>query len=216
MTEVVVLDGNIAAGKTSVGRELARRGYDVVFEDVEGWGGALAKFYKDKARYSFLLQSRILLSMHERHRAVAAPHPNQPAEEPDAEPARRVVFFERSPQSSLIFVEESKAAGHLDEDEYATFLEMHAKLGWFPDRVLWVDTPVQECAHRMARRGRAAEADVDVAYLERLDARYRTAIAEERLGAPATRLDGTRSIAELADEVVRMVAAPRCSVGSGE
>ena len=191
-----VLDGNIAAGKTSLGRELQRRGYAVHFEDVEGWGDTLTRFYRDPGRWSYLLQTRILLSMHAaRARARATAEAG----------GRPVVFFERSPQSSLLFVEEAVAAGHMDACEHRAFLDLHAVLGWTPDRVLWVDTPPSVCAERMARRGRAAEADVDVAYLERLDARHREAIVTGRLGGSTERLDGTLSIAQLADEVVRLV-----------
>ena len=60
--QVWVLDGNIAAGKSTLGAELERRGHTVVCEDVEGWESALTKFYKAPSRWSDLLQTKILVT----------------------------------------------------------------------------------------------------------------------------------------------------------
>lgn len=64
MTSVWFLEGNISSGKSTLAQELEKAGYDVLFEPVEEWRnglaegeeGILAKFYKDKPKFSLAMQ----------------------------------------------------------------------------------------------------------------------------------------------------------------
>lgn len=189
------VDGNIGAGKSTLVRALRERGFTVMTENVEGWGDTLTLFYDDPKRWSYLLQTRILADMATQY-----------------EEARRqgsgVVLIERSPQSAMIFVEESFANGNMSEVERDTYLELNRRIGWRPDRVIYVDTPPTECVWRMRARNRAAEAGVDESYIQRIAARYEAAMAPDgHLGRDAVvhRLDGRDSISSNADRVVSIV-----------
>ena len=189
--EVWAIDGNMGTGKSTLCAELQRRGYVVVEEDVATWTPILSKFYDEPSRWSFCLQTQILHSMASARKEVPRTDP--------------VVFFERSPLSSLLFVEQAVEDGNLDADEKAVFMALHESLAWTPARALFLDVDVDECVRRVRTRGRAAEADVDDAYIGRLDKRYRDAVARGRLGDATARLDGTRPVAALADEVEAML-----------
>jgi len=189
------VDGNIGAGKSTLAHEVRNRGLTVMPENVEGWGDTLTLFYDDPQRWSFLLQTRILADMATQY-----------------DEARRqgsgVVLIERSPQSAMIFVEESFESGNLSEVERDTYLELNRRIGWRPDRVIYVDTPPNECVWRMRARNRAAEEGVDESYIERIGSRYEAAIASDgHLGRSTRvhRLDGRNSISSNADCVVSLV-----------
>ena len=150
----------------------------------------LSKFYDDPRRWSFV-QTQILHSMASARKEVPRTRP--------------VVFFERSPLSSLLFVEQAVEDGNLDANEKAVFMALHESLKWTPARAIFLDVDVNECVRRVRARGRAAETGVDSAYIERLDKRYRNAVAHGRLGDATTRLDGNRPVAAIADIVSAML-----------
>ena len=189
--EVWAIDGNMGTGKSTLCAELQRRGHVVVEEDVATWMPILSKFYDDPRRWSFTLQTQILHSMASARKEVPRTRP--------------VVFFERSPLSSLLFVEQAVEDGNLDANEKAVFMALHESLKWTPARAIFLDVDVNECVRRVRARGRAAETGVDSAYIERLDKRYRNAVAHGRLGDATTRLDGNRPVAAIADVVSAML-----------
>ena len=56
----VVIDGNIGSGKTTQLGLLEKTGYTVRREAIQDW--PLEEFYKDPARWAFLLHTSILLT----------------------------------------------------------------------------------------------------------------------------------------------------------
>ena len=74
----VVIDGNIASGKSTQFDMLAKQGYSVLSERIYDW--PLELFYSDPKRWALLLQFAILKSFHT--------HKND------------FKIFERSPESS--------------------------------------------------------------------------------------------------------------------
>ena len=185
---LVSLEGNIGAGKSTLAEELRRRGRTVIVESVDSWGDTLALFYEDPARWSFLLQSRILLDMRaQKDRAL--------------ESSEKYVFIERSPRSAYIFVKQAEEDGNMNVTERAAYDELQSRLGWIPDQAVLLQVSDKECAKRMNLRGREAERSVPDSYVASIGERYREA---DLASGPVHRLDGTKSTKEIADEVERI------------
>ena len=185
---LVSLEGNIGAGKSTLAEELRRRGRTVIVESVDSWGDTLALFYEDPARWSFLLQSRILLDMRaQKDRAL--------------ESSEKYVFIERSPRSAYIFVKQAEEDGNMNVTERAAYDELQSRLGWIPDQAVLLQVSDKECAKRMNLRGREAERSVPDSYVASIGEKYREA---DLASGPVHRLDGTKSTKEIADEVERI------------
>ena len=182
---VCCIDGNIGAGKSSVLYELERRGYDVFREDMSKWGWCLENYYANPERWSFTLQISILNSMVEQRRLMNASKGS-------------LVFIERSPLSGLVFARVAYNRGYMSLDELTLFAEMYEKVGWAPDTVLMLDTPLDACYERMCKRGRDCEKDLDYDYLRDVAVEYGV-LKNVRV------LDHRGTVSDVADRVVSML-----------
>ena len=161
---VVVIDGGIAVGKSTLCARLAEMGYRVYTEGADDdarWAAPLRLFYEDPRRWCLTLQAAILADMRTIHdRAMREAQPDE------------IVFVERCPSSALTFVANSRRAGHLSDVEFATYSRLHDMLGWHPDYIVALRLPADEAIARMRRRNRAAEGNVDAAYVRRISELY--------------------------------------------
>lgn len=155
--KIFSVEGNIAAGKSSVLEKIKEK-YTVYYEDINAWN-FLDDFYEDKQRWACTLQTSILKTMYQQHRAILSLKDD-------------VVFIERSPQSSLIFATLLKQIDDLNEKEYNLLVDLYTILKWEPTGVFFIDTPVCVCFQRMKKRCRPCEQNVDVDYLNRLHDLY--------------------------------------------
>ena len=111
--KIICIDGNIGAGKSTILNEIKKK-YPVYVEDIAGWG-LLDEFYRDPQRWSFTLQTSILLSMRKQYEEMMSlPGP--------------IVFVERTPASSLVFVESSKKNNYLTEKEYKILFDQRTSI----------------------------------------------------------------------------------------
>ena len=62
---IVVIDGNIGCGKSTVLDALSERGFLVHKEAIEMW--PLEKFYEDQSRWAFMMQIAVFDSMEPIH-----------------------------------------------------------------------------------------------------------------------------------------------------
>jgi deoxyguanosine kinase len=185
----VCVEGNVGCGKSTALARLAELRPDLaVFpEPVEEWGDLLHKFYADPVQWALALQLRVLLSFGGRVAGASGVVERSPL-------ACRHVF------AQLLFNEQK-----ITREEWDLLKEYCDVLGWTPDVIVYVHTPADECHARIARRGRPAEAGVDLQYLRRLEFQYETML--RYADVPVVRLDGTTSpdalaaaIAEVADQ----------------
>ena len=61
---VISIEGGIAIGKSTLCEKLEECGYKVFKEGLDEWGNVLDLFYKDPKRNCYLLQTAILMNMH--------------------------------------------------------------------------------------------------------------------------------------------------------
>lgn len=160
MAYIVCIDGNIAAGKTTVLQEIERRGYKVYYEPFEDnpW---LPLYYKDPKKYALNTQ---LWFLSERFRQYKNADFSSSG----------IVFIERSMYTDrFIFVEMIRRQGNLSELEVETYRH-HFEIykNPLPDLAITLSVPPDECLRRLRERNRGMESSVSLEYLSDLNAVY--------------------------------------------
>jgi deoxyadenosine/deoxycytidine kinase len=164
----VVIDGNIASGKSTQFDILAKQGYSVLSERIYDW--PLELFYSDPKRWALLLQFSILKSFHI-HKDKA-------------------VIFERSPESSRdvfwkMFVEDETVT----KEEDATYQYFWNVNGWTPDIYIYIFTPPEVCYERLRNRHQDGDSKIDLGYLQKVSLSYINYIRKKKVHI----IDGTLS-----------------------
>lgn len=164
MVFIIAIDGNIGAGKSTVLDILhVAYGYTVHPEPVGDWMEMLKRFYDNPTRWSFCLQAQILLGLSNMHADIRSTGAND-----------NIVLVERSPVSTLVFIDNLVKRGHLEAVEADVLMAIHEKLGWCPDATLLLGTSPQVCYDHVRSRLRDGEEHIELAYLEALDRIYRS------------------------------------------
>jgi len=202
---LVLLEGNIAAGKTTLGELLTEDDrFRFVREPVERWQSGFAvnlleRFYTDTPRWSFTMQIGAFLT-----RAQTLD------DLPEHSDTRNgVMVFERSIYCDRhVFAKNLYQQGLMDETEWALYVHFWEYFRTnvpVPDAIVYLRTPAEECFQRLKIRGRSEEQGITLDYLQQLEARHdewllNPAVAER----PVVILDGTQTLA--ADDVWNKVA----------
>jgi deoxyadenosine/deoxycytidine kinase len=159
---MIVLAGNIGAGKTSLTERLgARLGWHAAFESVAD-NPYLPDFYADMRCWSFHLQVFFL-----GHRA------------------RQYLELQNAPQSAIldrsiyedayIFARALHHLGNLNERDYLSYrnvFELIVSRMPPPDLLIYLRAPVPVLVERIRRRGRQIETGISAEYLSLLETFY--------------------------------------------
>jgi deoxycitidine kinase len=185
---MILLEGNIGAGKTTVGRTIAASGsFGFIEEPTVAWREGFASnmlelFYSDLQRWAFTFQICAFITRAKTWQEVLA-HTDQ-----DRVVLERSIFCDR-----YVFAENCYRTGLMSLPEY----QLYCGLWEFlvsnycvkPDLTLYLRTPAEVCLQRIRDRGRAEEANVTLEYLLQLEALH----DEWLLNSPrAIVLDGER------------------------
>jgi deoxyadenosine/deoxycytidine kinase len=159
---MIVLAGNIGAGKTSLTERLgAQLGWHAAFESVSD-NPYLADFYEDMRVWSFHLQVFFL-----GHRA---------AQYLDLANAPQSAILDRSIyEDAYIFARALYHMGNLSERDYYSYrrlFEIVVSRLPPPDLLIYLRAPVSVLAERIRRRGRAIEGGITPEYLALLETFY--------------------------------------------
>jgi deoxyadenosine/deoxycytidine kinase len=182
----VLLEGNIAAGKTTLGQQLVDSGlFAFIPEPVERWqtgfaANLLERFYTDTQRWAFTLQICAFVTRSQAIRTL---------------PNHRHILFERSIYCDRhVFAKNLHQHGFMDDTEwalYSHFWEYFQESVPAPDAILYLRTPADECFRRLQLRGRAEEKGITVEYLRQLEARHNEWLLDGVTAeAPVIVLDG--------------------------
>lgn len=186
MPEIYCVDGNIGAGKTSVLDELEGRGFCVFREDLSSWEWCLEKYYANPKKWAFVLQSVVICSMLSQKKIIDSLETG-------------MVFIERCPRSSMIFVRTLLKRGFLTSEEYTDLYDTYNRIAWHPTLTFMLDTPADICFERMTRRGRDCEKQIELSYLHDLAGEY------EKYRSGCTMINHDQSVQEIADEILTKI-----------
>lgn len=186
------VDGNIGSGKSTVLGELKQKGYFVFEEDLTNWGSLLENFYANPKRWSCSLQIKILHSMRAQYEKMCS-FDIKITKQP-------FVFVERSPLSSMLFVNNSINNGFLNFDEIELIQQVYRDIFWCPDISFYLNTSVDECFKRKNKRDRKCETNVSKQYLENLHNGY-IDLYSQKLNAYI--INGQATTCEIANEILQ-------------
>jgi deoxyadenosine/deoxycytidine kinase len=159
---IVIVAGNIGAGKTSLTERLgARLGWRTAFESVAD-NPYLADFYTDMRAWSFHLQVFFL-----GHRAKQY---LEMATSPQSVILDRTIY-----EDAAIFARALHHLGNLDERDYLAYRRVFDLLVATlpaPNLLVYLKAPVAVLLERIQRRARSIETGITAEYLALLDSFY--------------------------------------------
>lgn len=185
---MILLEGNIGAGKTTVGRTLARSGkLGFIEEPTEQWrlgfaSNLLDQFYRDPRRWAFTFQICAFITRAKTWAEVVALTDHS-----------RVVLERSIYCDRRVFAENCYRTGLMTAAEFELytglwdFLALHYCVR--PDLILYLRTPARECMARICERERVEEAGMQLEYLLALERLHDEWLLEN---ARAVVLDGTK------------------------
>ena len=165
---VIIVEGNIGAGKSTFAQILARAlDGEYLPEPAEGTNPYLADYYRDPARWAFEMQMFLLTR---RYRA-------QKYAQSKVRHSGGFVVLDRSYYGDVCFANVQKELGYFSERDYVTYLSHHTdmKVNLEPPAVaifLIVEPEVckQRINHRLSvQKGRECESSISIEYLQALD-----------------------------------------------
>ena len=159
---LVLVAGNIAAGKTSLTEQLGSRlGWRTSYESVAN-NPYLADFYADMRRWSFHLQVFFLGHRAQQHLELA--------NSPQSAIADRSIY-----EDAHIFARVLHHMDNLNERDYQSYRRIYDMVVAGlpkPDLLLFLKAPVPVLLGRIARRGRDIEKGITAEYLSLLETFY--------------------------------------------
>ncbi|MBN1680470.1 MAG: deoxynucleoside kinase [Anaerolineae bacterium] len=184
---LVLIEGNIAAGKTTLGKKLAASDqFSFIPEPVDRWqtgfaANLLERFYTETRRWAFTLQICAFVT---RAQAIQ----NLPDDTLHVA-FERSVFCDRH-----VFAKNVYQQGLMDETEWALYLHFWDFMAGqvpVPDAIIYLRTSADECFHRLQQRGRSEEQTVTLEYLQQLEDRHdEWLLGNGAAEAPVIVLDG--------------------------
>jgi len=165
---MILIEGNIGAGKTTVGRALADSGtFGFIEEPTRAWqedfaSNMLELFYSDPHRWSFTFQTCAFITRAKTWHEVLA------VTDHDRVILERSIFCDR-----FVFAENCYRTGLMSPVEYQLYLGLWdflvSNFCVEPDLILYLRTPAQVCLQRIRDRGRGEESGITLEYLLQLE-----------------------------------------------
>lgn len=183
----VVIHGGIGAGKTTVLTKIERKGFKVLYEDLDSWRNVkgynlLDEYYRDPSRLAYVFQSEIVRSRYTQFYNLIHDRDWLLSPGPDVmefgDLRIKIVFTERDHVSSLeVFSKRLVDMKLMLPVEYAHIQVWCEMLGMPVSRhIVYLQIPPRECLERIDARSRPEEKNggVDIQLLEDIDQYYQT------------------------------------------
>ena len=181
------IEGNIGSGKTTIIRHLQRLYGDQVIlveEPVKDWQNLegenlLNKKNEDLNRWGYSFEAYVLITKMNELTKVAFND-------------KKIILIERCMLTDKVFFDLNVENGLSNPMEEAMFKNLYEFLSKnvYPklSGIIYLDTPVDECIHRMILRGRKEEKSLTKEYLTQLDDNFKKVIKDS--GIPYLKLNG--------------------------
>jgi len=165
---MILLEGNIGAGKSTLGRDLHESGsYGFIEEPVSAWQNEfdeniLDLFYSDQRRWGFTFQIAAFTTRAKTWDEVLAltDHKNVILE--------RSIYCDR-----FVFAKNCFQQGLITKTEWQLYCKLWDWLedNWCqrPDQIIYLRTPFEVCMERIVERGRGEETTITLDYLRSLE-----------------------------------------------
>jgi len=185
---MILFEGNIAAGKSTVGRRLAESElFGFVEEPVGAWQqdfeeNLLDLFYRDTNRWAFTFQLAAFTTRAKTWTEVLAmiDHRNVVLE--------RSIYCDR-----FVFAKNCYQSGLMKKTEWQLYCKLWDWLegNWCtePDKIVYLRTPAEVCLERIETRGRAEENTIPIEYLKDLEVLHDEWLTDN---PKAVMIDGTK------------------------
>jgi deoxyadenosine/deoxycytidine kinase len=165
---MILFEGNIAAGKSTVGRRLAQSGlFGFIEEPVGCWQqdfeeNLLDLFYRDAKRWAFTFQLAAFTTRAKTWTEVLAMTNHS------------TVVLERSIYCDrYVFAKNCRQSGLMSTTEWQLYCRLWEWLqkNWCaePDKIVYLRTPAEVCHERIVERGRDEETEIPLEYLRDLE-----------------------------------------------
>ena len=148
----IAIDGNIAAGKSTLFSSIATRpslmsNVTLFPEPLDEWGEILELYFQDRKSWALPLTLDILRGFYKSYTTEHA-------------------IVERNPYTCrYVFTQILKCDGHISKDDMELIDQYMNTFGWKPDAVIYLDVLPGTCHDRMNERARRGEAE-SVSYEE--------------------------------------------------
>lgn len=159
--EMIIVDGVVGSGKTTLmnilTKELGLKGFEEPVTD----NPILGKFYHDRQRYAFPLQ---IFFLNRRFKMLK-----------DAQDKNEASIMDRSIYGDVIFAKLLHDGGDMDNDEFNLYQELLANMLDHieaPRLMIYLRCDVDTAIDRIVKRGRDYEQIVERDYWERLNKEY--------------------------------------------
>lgn len=162
------LEGNIGAGKTSLGKVLSESGhYDFLEEPVDAWRQGFANnlfemFYTDMERWSFTFQIMAFTTRAKTWSEILK-----------KVTGNRVILERSIFTDRHVFAKNLYGVGAMNDSEWQVYQQLWEFLSQNycekPDKIIYLRTPAELCLERIKMRGRSEEKQMPLDYLKRLE-----------------------------------------------
>ena len=177
--KLVIVEGNIAAGKSTLCKEMAQILNYALFIEPTDKNPYLELYYKDPKKYAFEMQIWFL-----KQRFTTYCQAIRILLRGAGDDGKEIngVILDRSIFSDSVFAKQNCIDGHFSEEQYQQYLQLRNKLldlVVLPHVVLYLDASPETCYDRIHKlRKRAGEEVIPLAYLTGLSNCYELLIDE--------------------------------------
>jgi len=177
--KLFIVEGNIAASKTTTCQELEATGrVGVIYEPILSWKkkydeDILELFYSDQARYAFMFQLAAFSSRAKTWKEVLALTDHSNVILDRSVYSDRYIFAESLYEQGLMTLTEFQ----IYEDMWNFLVEQYCVK---PDKIIYIRTSPETCIERIKARGRKEEEGITIEYLRMLHDKHENWLTSDK------------------------------------